>query len=144
MHPALIIEEVERAGGQIIAEGGRLRAGLPKTPDAARLRKLIALNRDDIIRWLEHGNDDTAATKRAVVRFKLRDGGGGQVIDPDGLRSAVSDLMERFGDRVDGDALLEWLAEYAMHDPSARTDEAEAALEAAEVIRRARTAKARR
>lgn len=139
MHPAIIIEEIERAGGQIIAEGGRLRAGLPKTPHAAHLRSLIVSHRDVIIKWLERG-EYTVPIKRAVVRFKLHDGGGGQVIDPDGLQSAVADLVGRFGARLDGADLLDWLADYVRHDPTASTDEASVAAEAAEIVRRAQVA----
>jgi len=52
---------------------------------------------------------------RAALPFRLRDGGdaGGVIIGPDGLASAVRDLVERYGARLDVADLLERVEERA-------------------------------
>jgi len=52
---------------------------------------------------------------RTALPFRLRDDGdtGGVIIDPDGLASAVRDLVERYGARLDVADLLERVEERA-------------------------------
>lgn len=42
---------------------------------------------------------------RVILTYHFRDGGGGVLIDPEGPKSAVCDLLERYGDRLDLDEL---------------------------------------
>ncbi|MDR3429988.1 hypothetical protein [Silvimonas sp.] len=45
---------------------------------------------------------------RAVLPYALHGGGGGQIIDPDGLLSAVTELHQRYGKRLDLEHLAAW------------------------------------
>ena len=45
--------------------------------------------------------------------FKFKTGGGGTVIDPDCVLSAIEALEETYGDRLDWDDLLEYFDERA-------------------------------
>lgn len=42
---------------------------------------------------------------RVILTYHFRGGGGGVLIDPDGPESAVRDLLERYGARLDLDEL---------------------------------------
>ncbi|WP_283147600.1 hypothetical protein [Silvimonas soli] len=45
---------------------------------------------------------------RAVLPYALHGGGGGQIIDPDGLLSAVAELHQRYGKRLNLESLATW------------------------------------
>lgn len=45
---------------------------------------------------------------RAVLPYALHGGGGGQLIDPDGLLSAVTELHQRYGKRLNLESLAAW------------------------------------
>lgn len=47
------------------------------------------------------------------IPFKFKTGGGGTVIDPDGVLSAIEALHETYGDRLDWHDLLEAFEERA-------------------------------
>ena len=84
------------------------------------------------------GHDCNISTSRAVVPYRLHDPGstGGTLIDPDGLRSALSCLIDKYGDRLDLENLVEWVEERAaIMEFDGCMNRAEATLAALERVR---------
>ena len=53
---------------------------------------------------------------RIVLTYHFRSSGGGVLIDPDGAATAVRDLLERYGNRLDLPALHRHLLAVGEHD----------------------------
>lgn len=85
-------------------------------------------------------NDAESDTVRAIVTFRLSDGPdkGGVLIDPDGIASAVRDLIDRYGARLDLGDLLQQVERIALAEHTAmRQAERQALDEARQAIGRA-------
>jgi hypothetical protein len=91
-----VIHYLHECGLHLRAANGRLIVE-PRHLLTDTLRDYIRLHRAEIMATLPAGP--------AVVHFSLIGGGGGTVIDPGGRFSALQDLLERYGARLDLDAL---------------------------------------
>ncbi|WP_348945738.1 hypothetical protein ABHF33_03915 [Chitinibacter sp. FCG-7] len=76
---------------------------VPATKITPDIRQYIISHKAELLAELNAANDDY---QRVVLAFHLKNGKGGVLIDPDGVASAVSDLLGRYGERLDVLALV--------------------------------------
>lgn len=80
-----------------LVDGGRLSV-VPAARLTDPLRQHIRAHKHELMAML--ATNDTHH-RSVAIEFHFRDGGGGILIDHDGFESAVLDITERWGDRID-------------------------------------------
>ena len=109
-HP--IIHYLHECGLSVRVDGGSLIVE-PRHLITDTVRHYIRTHKAGIIAALQDEPPESDLQMRSVVPFRLQDGRGGVVIDPQGPLSALRDLIERYGGRLDLDDLQERFEERA-------------------------------
>ncbi|WP_157314090.1 hypothetical protein [Chitinibacter sp. GC72] len=89
-----------------IKQDGKTLVVIPASHITPDIRQYIIKHKAELLAELKSAND---ANQRAVITYHLNDGKGGVLIDPEGVASAVSDLLDRYGGRLDMLALIDTL-----------------------------------
>jgi hypothetical protein len=88
-----------------IKNDGKTLSVIPSRKLTNNLRKFIVTHKSDILAELQ----TIPPRASGVIRYQLRNGSAGTVIDSEGLQSAINTLIQHYGPNLDVAALVDTL-----------------------------------